>query len=89
MGNSDSRPAFDFEAQLLADTSKPQTVAVEDPTTASPTATLPRRSHVAEKGLITVPYASQTARAQTRRSRQWGHGADQRRERGDWTRCKQ
>jgi len=57
MGNSDSRPSFNYEAQLFADTAKSQSIEVDDPAGQPANATKPRRLAGLEKGLVSVPYA--------------------------------
>lgn len=57
MGNSDSRPSFNYEAQLFADTAKSQSIEVDDPAGQPANATRPRRLAGLEKGLVSVPYA--------------------------------
>lgn len=77
MGNSDSRPSFNYEAQLFADNTKSQSVEVDDPAGQPANATRPRRLAGLEKGLVSVPYAqgrsprehSQQGRAERRDER--------------------
>jgi len=58
MGNSDSRPSFNYEAQLFADNGVQQSVEVDDPAGQPDNASKPRRRAGLEKGLVSVPYAN-------------------------------
>lgn len=61
MGASDSRPSYNYEAQLLAPLAAgqlPQSIEVDDPAGQPANCSKPRRLKGLEAGLVSIPYAS-------------------------------